>query len=49
MALGTGSHREITHKLLNKLEIAHCFDAVVTSEDVAKHKPEPDTFCVVPN
>ncbi|HDR1242038.1 TPA: beta-phosphoglucomutase family hydrolase [Pasteurella multocida] len=44
MALGTGSHREITHKLLNKLEIAHCFAAVVTSEDVAKHKPEPDTF-----
>ncbi|VEI56983.1 haloacid dehydrogenase/epoxide hydrolase family protein [Pasteurella multocida] len=44
MALGTGSHREITHKLLNKLEIAHCFGAVVTSEDVAQHKPAPDTF-----
>ncbi|MGC6405578.1 beta-phosphoglucomutase family hydrolase [Bisgaard Taxon 45] len=44
MALGTGSHREITHKLLNKLAIAHCFSAVVTSEDVTQHKPAPDTF-----
>ncbi|GJH41909.1 beta-phosphoglucomutase family hydrolase [Pasteurella canis] len=44
LALGTGSHREMTHLLLDKLDIAYCFDAIVTSEDVEKHKPEPDTF-----
>ncbi|MFD1805330.1 beta-phosphoglucomutase family hydrolase [Pasteurella oralis] len=44
MALGTGSHREMTYLLLDKLDIAHCFEAVVTSEDVEKHKPAPDTF-----
>ncbi|WP_424406572.1 beta-phosphoglucomutase family hydrolase [Pasteurella sp. PK-2025] len=44
LALGTGSHREITHKLLAKLSLTHYFDAVVTAEDVEQYKPAPDTF-----
>ncbi|MGY4676312.1 beta-phosphoglucomutase family hydrolase [Pasteurella sp. P03HT] len=44
MALGTGSHREMTHLLLEKFAMTDYFDAIVTSEDVTKHKPEPDTF-----
>ncbi|TDQ58049.1 HAD superfamily hydrolase (TIGR01509 family)/beta-phosphoglucomutase family hydrolase [Mesocricetibacter intestinalis] len=44
MALGTGSLRPITDMLLNRLDLKHYFNAVVTSEDVAAHKPAPDTF-----
>lgn len=44
LALGTGSHRNVTNSLLDKFDLHAYFDAVVTAEDVAKHKPEPDTF-----
>ncbi|PJG83634.1 beta-phosphoglucomutase family hydrolase [Caviibacterium pharyngocola] len=44
LALGTGSHRRITEMLLDKFELQNHFNAVVTAEDVSRHKPEPDTF-----
>ena len=44
MALGTGSYRGTTEMLLNKFDFAPYFNAIVTAEDVAKHKPAPDTF-----
>ncbi|WP_040975315.1 beta-phosphoglucomutase family hydrolase [Necropsobacter massiliensis] len=44
LALGTGSHRKITEILLDKFQLHRCFSAVVTAEDVQKHKPAPDTF-----
>lgn len=30
--------------LLGQLELAHYFDALVTADDVARHKPAPDVF-----
>ena len=44
LALGTGSHRVMTELLLDKFNFHQYFNAVVTAEDVHKHKPEPDTF-----
>ncbi|PJG84972.1 beta-phosphoglucomutase family hydrolase [Conservatibacter flavescens] len=44
LALGTGSHRAVVDMVLDKHEIRHYFNAVVTADDVDKHKPEPDTF-----
>lgn len=44
MAVGTGASRRSTDVQLNKLEIARYFDAIVTADDVSRHKPNPDTF-----
>lgn len=44
LAMGTGSHRNVTDLLLDKFNLRSYFDAVVTAEDVKHHKPEPDTF-----
>lgn len=44
LALGTGSHRKMTDILLDKFRLHAYFNAVVTAEDVQKHKPAPDTF-----
>ncbi len=44
LALGTGSHCVMTELLLDKFNFHQYFNAVVTAEDVHKHKPEPDTF-----
>ncbi len=44
MAVGTGASRKSTDVQLNKLEIARYFDAIVTADDVSRHKPNPDTF-----
>jgi beta-phosphoglucomutase family hydrolase len=38
-----GTHRA-THGVLGHLNIREYFDAVVTSEEVARHKPAPDVF-----
>ncbi|QIQ20767.1 fructose-1-phosphate/6-phosphogluconate phosphatase [Zophobihabitans entericus] len=44
MALGTGSNRYLTMKLLAHFDLLDCFSAVVTADDVVNHKPAPDTF-----
>ncbi len=44
MAIGTGSNHENAMKLLEHNKLLPMLDAVVTSQDVEHHKPNPDTF-----
>jgi HAD superfamily hydrolase (TIGR01509 family) len=44
MAVASGGMQPIICSVLEKLEIRHFFDAVVTSEMVKKQKPAPDIF-----
>lgn len=44
MAIGTGAHRSMTNLLVQKFQLQAYFDAIVTSDEVAAHKPAPDTF-----
>jgi beta-phosphoglucomutase family hydrolase len=44
MAVGTGASRKSTEVQLNELGLAKYFDAIVTADDVTKHKPQPETF-----
>jgi len=44
LAIATGSSRAGAQMLLGQLELAHYFDALVTADDVARHKPAPDVF-----
>ena len=44
MAVATGAVRSVCQRILHHIGIADCFDAVVSSEDVDRHKPSPDIF-----
>jgi beta-phosphoglucomutase-like phosphatase (HAD superfamily) len=44
MAVASGGTRKVINQVLHHLGIAHLFNAVVTSEDVANQKPAPDIF-----
>jgi beta-phosphoglucomutase family hydrolase len=44
LAIATGSSRAGAQLLLEQLNLAHYFDALVTADDVAEHKPAPDVF-----
>jgi beta-phosphoglucomutase-like phosphatase (HAD superfamily) len=44
MAIGTGGHREAVERTLEITNLRRYFDIIVTSNDVVKHKPHPDTF-----
>jgi len=44
MAVATGGRTQYIRPLLERLEIAGWFSALVTSDDVANPKPAPDTF-----
>lgn len=44
MAVGTGSTHALADELLNHLGLRDYFDAIVGADDVARHKPFPDTF-----
>jgi beta-phosphoglucomutase-like phosphatase (HAD superfamily) len=44
MAIGTGGHREAVEKTLEVTDLRKYFEIIVTSNDVAQHKPHPDTF-----
>lgn len=44
MAVGTGASRKSAEVQLKELDIAKYFDAVISADDVTKHKPEPETF-----
>ena len=46
MAIGTGSMRESAKRLLEHAGLLEHFDCLVTSDDVAQHKPNPDTFLI---
>jgi HAD superfamily hydrolase (TIGR01509 family) len=44
MAIGSGSSRRLVTHTLQTLGITDWFGAVVTADDTARHKPDPDVF-----
>lgn len=46
MAIATGTLRSNVEKIMKLTELKDFFSIVVSSEDVTRHKPEPDTFLV---
>ena len=44
MAVGTGGSRRLSLKTLEIIGFKDYFDVLVTSEDVAHFKPNPETF-----
>jgi len=44
MAVGTGASRKSAEVQLKALGLTDYFDYVVSADDVAKHKPHPETF-----
>ena len=44
MAVASGGSRRVIEQVLEHLAIRHLFTAVVTNEDVTRHKPAPDIF-----
>lgn len=47
LGLGTGAERVNMDRITNNLKLTDYFQAMVCAEDVAAHKPEPDTFLQV--
>lgn len=47
MGVGSGSRRDVVHKILKIIGLSEVFDCVVGAEDTEKHKPEPDVFLEV--
>jgi beta-phosphoglucomutase family hydrolase len=44
LAVATGAVRPICQRILHQIGIPNWFDAIVSSEDVERHKPDPDVF-----
>jgi beta-phosphoglucomutase family hydrolase len=44
MAVASGGLRRIVEAVLEQLDIAPWFQAIVTCEDVTQHKPQPDIY-----
>jgi HAD superfamily hydrolase (TIGR01509 family) len=44
LAVASGGYRDIITRTLDRLAVRDWFDAMVTAEDTARHKPEPDVF-----
>ena len=44
MAVGTGASRRSAEVQLKELKLIQYFAAIVSADDVTKHKPDPDTF-----
>jgi HAD superfamily hydrolase (TIGR01509 family) len=44
LAVASGGYRDTVTRTLDRLELCDWFDALVTAEDTARHKPEPDVF-----
>lgn len=44
LAVASGGTREVVERQLRLCGLAEVFEAVVSAEDVARHKPAPDTF-----
>ena len=44
IAVASGGFRDIIRKQLTHVGIVDWFDVIVSAEDTAKHKPEPDVF-----
>lgn len=44
MAVASGGYRDVVGSTLERLQLRDWFGAMVTAEDTARHKPEPDVF-----
>jgi beta-phosphoglucomutase family hydrolase len=44
LAVASSSHRRLVQYVLRKLEITKLFDSIITAEDVAHGKPNPEIF-----
>ena len=44
LAVASGGYRDTITRTLDRLCIRDWFDAMVTAEDTARHKPDPDVF-----
>lgn len=44
IAVASGGYRDTITRTLDRLNVRDWFDAIVTAEDTARHKPEPDVF-----
>lgn len=44
MGLVTSASKWMTEKILKQLSLSHFFDVIVTREDVALHKPNPEAY-----
>ncbi len=44
LAVATGATDDICQRILNQLEIHDWFDAIVSADQVERHKPNPDVF-----
>ena len=44
IAVASGGYRDTITRTLDRLGVRDGFDALVTAEDTARHKPEPDVF-----
>jgi beta-phosphoglucomutase family hydrolase len=44
IAVASGGYRDTVTRTLDRLGLRDWFDALVTAEDTARHKPEPDVF-----
>jgi HAD superfamily hydrolase (TIGR01549 family) len=44
VAIASGGSRAMVERTLRQIGIHHWFPVVVTAEDTARHKPEPDVF-----
>jgi HAD superfamily hydrolase (TIGR01509 family) len=44
MAVASGGFRHVVERQLAHIGVSDWFDAVVTSEDTTRHKPDPDVF-----
>lgn len=44
LGIGTGSNRDEAEFTLSAIKAHHLFQAVITADDVLRHKPAPDTY-----
>jgi HAD superfamily hydrolase (TIGR01509 family) len=44
LAVASSSHRRLVQYVLRKLEITRLFDLIISGEDVAHGKPDPEIF-----
>lgn len=44
LAVATGATRDICEQILNQIGMRSCFDAIVSADEVERHKPNPDVF-----
>ncbi|QEM68628.1 HAD family phosphatase [Geobacter sp. FeAm09] len=44
LAISSGALRSDIAPIVQQLDIAHCFDVIVTADDVTKSKPDPETY-----